>query len=56
MHSNTGRAGGCFLTGAIMAGFILGLLTGDAMRGVWIGTGLGIVAAVAVWLVDRKRS
>jgi hypothetical protein len=38
-----------------MAGFVVGILTGDAMRGVLIGTGLGIIAAVAVWLMDRKR-
>jgi hypothetical protein len=56
MHPSTRRAGGCFLTGGIMTGFVVGLLTGDAMRGVWLGTGLGIIAAVVVWLMDRKRS
>jgi hypothetical protein len=55
MQPSTSRAGGCFLTGGILAGLVVGLLTGDAMRGVLIGTVLGIIAAVAVWLVDRKR-
>ncbi|HUG45311.1 MAG TPA: hypothetical protein VMK31_02210 [Sphingomicrobium sp.] len=43
------------LTGGILGGFVVGLLTGDAMRGVWLGTGLGIIAAVVIWLMDRKR-
>jgi mannose/fructose/N-acetylgalactosamine-specific phosphotransferase system component IIC len=55
MQPSTSRAGGCFLTAGILAGMIVGLLTGDAMRGVLIGTGLGIIAAIALWLVDRKR-
>ncbi|MGI8704491.1 MAG: hypothetical protein ACR2JJ_01600 [Sphingomicrobium sp.] len=52
----THKAGGCFLMGAIMLGFIAGLATGDAMRGVVIGTAIGIIIAVAIWLVDRRRA
>ncbi len=51
----TRKAGGCFLMGAIMLGFVAGLATGDAMRGVVIGTAIGIVIAVAIWLLDRRR-
>jgi len=38
---------------AILAGFAIGLVTGNAMLGVWAGLAIGIVAAVAVWLADR---
>ena len=49
------KAGGFFLMAAIMLGFVAGLFTGDAMRGVVIGTAIGIVIAVAIWLLDRSR-
>ena len=49
------RAGGCFLTVCILGGFPLGLAIGDPMKGILIGTGAGIVLAVATWLLDRKR-
>ncbi|QIL02725.1 hypothetical protein G7078_07975 [Sphingomonas sinipercae] len=48
-------AGGCLLMVAILLGFLAGLATGDAIRGVILGTGAGIVIAVIVWLVDRRR-
>ena len=51
----TPKAGGFFLIAAILLGFAIGLATGDAMRGVIIGTGIGIAAAIAVWLADRSR-
>jgi hypothetical protein len=52
----TPKAGGCFLVTAILLGFVGGLSTGDAMRGVVIGTAIGIAIAVVVWLLDRRRS
>ena len=52
---NTSRAGGCFLTIFILAGFPLGLAIGNPMRGVLIGTAVGIVLAVAMWLIDTRR-
>ena len=51
----TPKAGGCFLMAAILLGFVGGMSTGDTMRGVIIGTGIGIVAAIAIWLLDRSR-
>jgi len=50
------RAGGFFLTAAILLGFAIGLATGDAMRGVIIGTAVGIAIAVGLWLSDRRRA
>jgi hypothetical protein len=49
------RAGGCFLTAFILAGFPLGLALGNPMKGILIGTGVGIVLAMAAWLIDRRR-
>ena len=54
MPSST-RAGGCFLTLCIIAGFPLGLAIGNPMKGVLIGTGAGIVLAVVTWLIDSRR-
>lgn len=48
-------AGGCLLVAPIIIGFIAGLASGDAMRGVLIGTGIGIALAVAQWLLERRR-
>lgn len=55
MQPNPKRSGGCLLVAGILAGFAIGVFAGNAMLGVWIGTGVGIVAAVALWLVDRSR-
>jgi hypothetical protein len=55
MRGSTTRAGGCFLTLFILAGFPLGLAIGNPMKGVLIGTGVGIVLAVALWLIDSRR-
>ena len=53
---STTKAGGCFLTLCIIAGFPLGLALGDPMKGILIGTGAGIAIAVTVWLLDRQRN
>ena len=54
MPSKT-KAGGCFLTLCILAGFPLGLAMGNPMKGILIGTGVGILLALIVWLIDRRR-
>ncbi len=51
----TSRAGGCFLTICILAGFPLGLAIGNPMKGILIGAGAGIALAVVTWLIDRRR-
>jgi hypothetical protein len=55
MRGSTTKAGGCFLTLCILAGFPLGLAIGNPMKGILIGTGVGAALAVALWLVDRRR-
>lgn len=54
MQSST-RAGGCFLTICILFGFPLGLSIGNPMKGILIGTGLGIALAMLTWAIDRRR-
>lgn len=56
MQGSRTRAGGCFLTIFIFLGFFYGLSIRNPMKGVLIGTGVGIVLAVVVWLIDRRRS
>ena len=56
MERKTARAGGCFLTICILAGFPLGLAMRNPMKGVLIGTAAGITLAVLIWLIDFRRS
>lgn len=51
----TARAGGCFLTFCILAGFVGGLALRNPMKGILIGTGAGAVLALLLWLIDRRR-
>ena len=53
MRGSTTRAGGCFLTVSILAGFPLGLAIGNPMKGILIGTSVGIALAIGTWLIDR---
>ena len=55
MRQNKSLAGGCFLMAAILAGTIWGVWAGEPMKGVLAGTGIGIAAALLVWLVDARR-
>ena len=48
-------AGGFFLMAAIIGGGLWDIMIGNPMKGLLIGTGVGIAAAVLVWLVDRLR-
>jgi hypothetical protein len=52
---NSSRAGGCFLTLCILAGFPVGLALGNPMKGILIGLGLGIAIALALWLIDSRK-
>jgi hypothetical protein len=56
MQRPTAKAGGCFLTLCILCGFAAGLAIGNPMKGVLAGTGIGALAAVILWLVDRRRA
>lgn len=55
MKTRPTRAGGLFLISPIVAGFFYGLTTGEAMAWTFIGFLVGLVLAVIVWLIDRRR-
>ncbi|HEX4801704.1 MAG TPA: hypothetical protein VFU91_11065 [Sphingomicrobium sp.] len=55
MQPSSSRAGGCFLTIFILFGFLFGLAIRNPLKGTLIGLGIGIVFAVATWLIDRRR-
>jgi hypothetical protein len=55
MPQRNSRAGGCFLTLFILAGFLYGLSIQNPMKGVLIGTAIGAALAILVWLIDRQR-
>ena len=54
MQGRSTKAGGCFLTLCIIAGFAGGVAKQNPMQGVLIGTGIGIIIAVLLWLADRR--
>jgi cyanate permease len=55
MDQRTTKAGGCFLTIFILVGFFFGLSIRNPLKGVLIGLGVGMIFAVATWLIDRRR-
>ena len=48
-------AGGFFLMAAILGGAVWGISIGNPMKGLLIGTGIGIALAVLMWVLDRSR-
>jgi membrane associated rhomboid family serine protease len=55
MTTPTPRAGGFFLVLPILIGFFWGLTSGRAMQGAVAGLAIGLVLALLVWLLDRRR-
>jgi hypothetical protein len=55
MAQRTSKSGGFLLMAAILLGSVTGIMLGNPMKGILIGTGLGIAAAILVWLLDRRR-
>jgi uncharacterized membrane protein (DUF4010 family) len=48
-------AGGFFLVLSILGGFAWGAMSGMPYFGALVGTAIGIILAVSVWLIDRRR-
>lgn len=48
-------AGGFFLVLAIFGGFVWGAMSGLPFHGAIIGTLVGVLLALGVWLLDRRR-
>ena len=57
-HPHTGfpRAGGFLLALSILIGPILGSIFGEPSIGFLAGLGVGLIALLAVWLLDRRRA
>lgn len=49
------KAGGCFMTLSILAGFVFGLAIANPLKGALVGTAIGAAIAVIIWVVDRRR-
>ena len=43
------------MTFCILAGFAVGVAMQNPMQGILIGTGIGILIAVVLWLADRRK-
>ncbi|CAA9523675.1 MAG: hypothetical protein AVDCRST_MAG09-2218 [uncultured Sphingomonas sp.] len=55
MQTRSPMAGGFLLVLCIFLGVVIGTMRGEPSLGFLIGTGLGVAAALATWLVDRRR-
>jgi hypothetical protein len=55
-NSQPRLAGGIFIALGLLVGAIGGVVMNQPSAGMVIGLGFGVVIAVAVWLIDRKRS
>ncbi len=53
--SKTPAAGGLLIAVGLTVGGILGMTRGNALLWLLIGALVGIAAATAIWLVDRRR-
>ena len=47
------QSGGFFIMAAILIGFVWGIFAGDALKGVVIGSAVGVAIAVLIWISDR---
>ena len=48
-------AGGIFIALGLLIGAIIGVAMDQPSAGAVIGMAIGIVIAVAIWIMDRKR-
>ncbi|MGU3391963.1 hypothetical protein [Sphingomonas sp. M1A8_2b] len=53
-HKDPSAAGGFLVALGMLGGAGVGFAIGQATPGFLIGTGVGVVAAVLVWLRDRR--
>ena len=55
MRTRSSKAGGFFLTFFIIGGLVAGVVIGNPMQGVLVGTAAGVALARGLWLIDRRR-
>ena len=49
-------AGGCLIALAVLIGVVAGLFAHQPTIGFLIGLAGGVIAAIAVWLIDRRST
>lgn len=50
------QAGGFVLATSIIAGTVAGVIVGQSSIGFMVGAAAGVLLAVLVWLIDRRRA
>lgn len=55
MQTRSPQAGGFLLVLCMLGGVVIGAMRGQPSLGFLLGAGLGVLAALAVWLLDRRR-
>lgn len=53
-RSTAPAAGGCLLALGVIGGLVYGTFVGDPSLAILVGAGVGIAAAAAVFLIDRR--
>jgi hypothetical protein len=53
--SNAPMAGGFLLCVALLAGSLTGVFLGQPSIGFLVGAGIGLIIAIAIWLLDSRR-
>ena len=48
-------AGGFFIAAGMLGGAIVGVIMDQPSVGMVAGLGFGIIVAIAIWAIDRKR-
>jgi hypothetical protein len=56
MNRRSTAAGGIFLFLGLLIGAIYGINAGQPMLWLLRGFGIGVVLALLVWIIDRRRS
>lgn len=54
--SRNSMAGGFLLAVSILVGAFVGIVKQQASLGLVVGLSVGIVLAIVIWLVDRRRA
>jgi hypothetical protein len=56
MRTRSTAAGGIFLFLGPILGVVYGLSSGQPIEWMMAGFGLGVVLAIIIWLVDKRRA
>jgi hypothetical protein len=51
-----GMAGGFFIAAGLVIGAIIGIIYDQPSIGMVAGFGVGLITAIAIWLLDRRKA